>query len=245
MAEPKKMVHLTPVQRRRRKFSHPLTDNAPGPLTAEELGLLIVAYFGSSLTWKRHAQDKITLNCMRLLRSTVARYLAHWTVCRRFMPEMVSTGAESVVRVIGKLPRLLLEEEDQSHFIGGLVECAIRHAIETEVNRLRGVVTASERTNWNREKARENPVYGTIDVNLEAPIVQSIAVHDDIDTFAFELEDAIESIATTGLERLVLEKENWGLSNVEVGKRVGVSPQHVGRVRNYLRERYENLGEKV
>jgi hypothetical protein len=59
------------------------------------------------------------------------------------------------------------------------------------------------------------------------------------------LEDALEGITTTGLEGLILEKENWGLSNVEVGKRVGVSPQHVGRVRNYLRERYEKLGEKV
>jgi hypothetical protein len=245
MAEPKKMVHLTPVQKRRRKFSHPLTDNAPEPLTEEELGLLVVAYFGKSLTWRRRAQEKIVLNCMRLLRSTVARYLAHWTVCRRFMPEMVSTGTEAVVKTIGKLPRYILDAEDQSRAIGGLVECAIRHAIETEINRLRGVVPASERTNWNREKARENPVYGTIDADLQAPVVQSIGVYDDIDIFAFELEDALEGIATTGLERLILERENWGLSNVEVGKRVGVSPQHVGRVRNYLRQRYENLGEKV
>ena len=245
MAEPKKMVHLTPVQRRRRKFSHPLTDNALGPLTEEELGLLIVAYFGRSLTWRRRASEKIVLNCIRLLRSTVARYLAHWTVCRRFMPEMVSTGAEAVVKVVGKLPRSLLDAEDQSRVIGGLVECAIRHAIESEINRLRGVVNASERTNWNREKARENPVYGTIEADLHAPIVQNIAVHDDIDIFAFELEDALEGITTTGLERLILERENWGLSNVEVGKRVGVSPQHVGRVRNYLLERYKKLGEKV
>jgi hypothetical protein len=245
MAEPKKMVHLTPVQRRRRKFSHPLTDNALGPLTEEELGLLIVAYFGKSLTWRTRASERMVLNCIRLLRSTVARYLAHWTVCRRFMPEMVSTGAEAVVKVVGKLPRDLLDAEDQSRVIGGLVECAIRHAIESEINRLRGVVNASERTNWNREKVRANPVYGTIEANLEAPIVQNIAVHDDIDTFAFELEDALEGITTTGLEGLILEKENWGLSNVEVGKRVGVSPQHVGRVRNYLLERYKKLGEKI
>lgn len=245
MPEPKKMVHLTPVQRRRRKFNHPLTDNATEPLTEEELGLLIVAYFGKSLTWRMRASERIVLNCMRLLRSTVARYLNHWTVCRRFMPEMVSTGAEAVVKVVGKLPRHLLDAEDQSRVIGGLVECAVRHAIESEINRLRGVANASERTNWNREKARENPVYGTIEADLQAPIVQDIAVHGDIDIFTFELEDALEGITTTGLEGLILEKENWGLSNVEVGKRVGVSPQHVGRVRNYLLERYKKLGEKI
>lgn len=245
MSEPKKMVHLTPVQKRRRKFSHPLTDNAPDPLTAEELGLLVAALFSKSLTWRRRAKKKIVMNCMRLLRSTVARYLAHWTVCRRFTPEMVSTGAEAVVKVVGKLPQSILESEDQSRAIGGLVECAIRHAIETEINRLRGVAPASERTNWNREKARENPVYGTVAANLEAPTVQNMKVYEDIDTFAFELEDAVEALPKTGLERLILGRENWGLSNVEVGERVGVSPQHVGRVRNYLRERYENLGEKI
>ena len=247
MAEPQKMVHLSPVQRKRKKFSHPLTDNASLQLTEKGLNILLETYFENRSV---EIGKKLMVSYFRLLRSTVARYLYHWPVTRRFLDEMVSAGAEAIIRVIAKLqPEQLRgwkggEDENNSKAIGGLIENAIRHSIETTINNLRGVIPASERTNRGRETRHKNPIYGTINVDLSDEAVQKSQGYVDLDLFIFEIKDALDKITSTVISKKIASQENWGLSNLELGKKLGISSRWVRSVRNKLRKKYLKLGEK-
>lgn len=246
MAEALKMVHLTPGQRKRRKFNHLLTGNAARPMTEKRLNTLLSIYFDTSKEDKlRTAVGKeLMTNYLRLLGSTVGRYLYHWPVSRRFLDEMISVGTEAIVKIITKLKPEQLEKENNSNIVlGHLIENAIRHDIETVINNLRGIAPASERTNRNRETICEKPIYGLIEASLTSENIKDSQEYNDIDSFLFEVRDSIEKIAQTKLEKQVLAQENWGLSNAELSKKLGKSVQWILEIRNRLRERYQKLGE--
>lgn len=245
MAEPQKMVHLTPAQRKRKKFNHTLTDKIAPQLSKELLDNLLLVYFNTDIGTSENTEvrHRLISNYLRLLRSTVARYLYHWPVSRRFLDEMVSTGAEAIIKVIDNLEPEQLDSEDAYRSLGGLVENAIRHNIETIINKLRGIAPASERTNRRRERRNKRPIYGNIETGLASEDVKNSREYVDIDPFIFELEDTIIALAKTEIERQVLAKENWGLSNAELSKKLGKSQRWVLAVRNRLRERYIKLGE--
>jgi hypothetical protein len=154
---------------------------------------------------------------------------------------MVSTGAEAITKVIVKLRPEQLEGGDRFQILGGLVENAVRQSIETVVNDFRGVAPASERTNRTREARRQRPIYGTIKTGLGGD-VQDSQEYDDIDLFVFEIEDAIEKIAKTELEKQILTKENWSLSHAELGKKLGKGEHWILEVRGKLYNRYMKLG---
>ena len=180
----------------------------------------------------------------RLLRSTVARYNYHWVVCRRFIPEMVSAGGEAIVHTILKLTPEQVKDDNKSQALGGLIEGAIRHSIETTINDLRGVLPASERTNRSRESDDQRPIYGSIEADLASNHVKNLKAYLDPSFVRTDILDAIEAIARSPVEKAVCAPSSWGLSNREVSKRLGISPQHVGRVRTTLRLRYQELGER-
>ncbi len=243
MPEPQKMVHLTPAQRRRKKFSHPLTDDAPRQLTEDQLTDLLVAHFNPwSEGEKRDVDQELMCSFFRLLRSTVARYNYHWVVCRRFIPEMVSSGCEAIVDVILELRPEQFEDGDNLKTLGGLIESKIRHSIETTINNLRGVLPASERTNRSLESQDKSPIYGSVEVDLFSSHTRDLDGYNDSGFFAVDMADAIETIAKSPFEKVVLANENWGLTNIELGSKLATSPQHVGRVRASLRHRYLKLG---
>jgi len=247
MAEPQKMVHLSPIQRKRKKFSHPLIDNASPQLTEEGLNILLETYFKNRSV---KIGQRLMVSYFRLLRSTVARYLYHWPVTQRFLDEMVSVGAEAIIQIIVKLQPWQLKDwkdgkgENNSRVIGGLIENAIRHSIETTINNLRGVIPASERTNRSRETKREKPIYGTIDANLSDEIVQKTQEYVNLNSFIFEIKDVLNKIALTATSKKIMDQENWGLSNLELGKKLGISSRWVRSIRNMLYKKYLKLGEK-
>jgi hypothetical protein len=59
--------------------------------------------------------------------------------------------------------------------------------------------------------------------------------------FTLEIKEALKKIARTDLEVQILQEGNWGLSNTEIGRKLGKTPQWILRVRRRLRERYERL----
>lgn len=245
MPEPQKMVHLTPAQQYRKKFSHPLTDKAPPPLTEEQLRELLSVYFSPPrIVDGLAARDQLMVSFFRLLRSTAARYNYHWVVCRRFIPEMISAGGEAIVNVILKLTPNQVSGDDKRKMLGGLIEGAIRHSIETTINNLRGVLPASERTNRGRESDDRRPIYGSIETGLASDHVKNLKEYLDPAFFRVDVEDAIAAIAKSPVEKAVCARSSWGLSNFELSKKLGISPQHVGRVRTTLRLRYQELGER-
>ena len=241
MAEPQKMVHLSPAQNRRKKFSHPLTDGAAEPLPNVVLTLLLDVYF---VTRDVEAGEALIVNYFRLLRSTIAKYLFHWPVSRRFLDEMVSAGAEAITQVIHDLQPGQLVKETNSLSVGSLIERAIRRAVETTINDLRGVIPASERTNRGREAKQENPIYGTVNVDLASSNVYDSQVYLDIGSFIFELQDALAKLAPSGASRQIFAQENWGLSNAELGQKLNLTPRWVRFIRTKLRKEYLNLGER-
>ncbi len=241
MPEALKMVHLTPAHRRHKKFYHPLIDKAPPHLTDKKLKQLLSNYFhpGTIDAARFEIADVLIVNYFRLLGGTVARYLHYWPITCRFLDEMVSSGTEAITKVIIGLTPKKLEERD----LGSWVEGAIRFSIETTINDLRGIVAASRSTNFDREREQRKPIYGNVEAALTSDRAQASKQYEDLSFIIFEIEDAFEVIARSDLEKRILAQENWGLSHVELGRKLCVSPEYVGRLRHCLRDRYNKLGE--
>ena len=247
------MVHLTAVQRKRKKFNHPLIDNVGFYLSEKELEETLSSYLEAVEGSELHIEtgQKLMGNYFRLLRGIVARYLYHWTVSRRLLDEMVSAGAEAIVKTVIKLKAERPDKKSSFKSVNHYMDNAIRHSIETIINDFRGLAPASERTNRAREARNLRPIYGTVACSLVALGKGARTMnqdsdptqHTDINPFITELEDAVEKIAETDLEKEVLSCENWGLSNSELGEKIGRSARWVLAVRNRLREQYNKLGE--
>lgn len=246
MAEPQKMVHLTPWQRRRKWINHPLTDKAPPVLTEKRLNQLLLDYFETDEEGEFHIEigKELIASHLRLLRYTVAQYLYYWPITRRFFNEMISSGTEAIAKIIVKLKPEQLKKENNFKSLGGLIENAIRQSIETTINNLRGIAPASERTNRDRESKDKEPIYGNVETDLTSDDIKDSKTYNDLGSLIFEVKDAIEVIARTQFEKQILAQENWGLSNIELGKKLNTSPQHVGRVKSHLYASYKELGEK-
>jgi hypothetical protein len=246
MPEPQKVVHLTSAQRRRKKFKHPLLDSIPPLLTTECLDQLLSDYFETSKNDTRHIEigQELVASYFRLLRSVVARFLYHWPVSRRFLDEMVSTGAEVITEVIATLKLEQLQEEDRFKSLGGLIESSIRYGIEDTINNLRGVAPATRRTNHSREREGRLPVYGTIETNLMGEDIRDSQVYTDFDSLVFEIRDTLKEIAKTDIEAQILMAENWSLSNAEMAEKLGVSYPWLTEIKRTLRERYNRLEEQ-
>ena len=170
----------------------------------------------------------------------MARYLYHWPLTRRFLDEMISAGAEAIVKVITNLTPEKLVERDLINWVDG----AVRFNIESIINDLRGVVAASRPTNFERERVGRLPVYGNVETGLTSEVIQVSKSYNDSGLLLIEVRDALEVIAQTDIEKQIVLQENWGLSHVELGLKLGISPEHAGRLRNCLRDRYNKLGEK-
>lgn len=243
MPEPQKVVHLTAAQMQRKRFRHPLMDNPPLLLTAEHLNQLLTTYFETDKDSDRHVETRqeLIINYFRLLGSVVARYLYHWPVSRRFLDEMVSTGVETITSIITSLTPGRLTSGDQFRSLGGLIEGRLRYAIEDTINELRGIAPAPRTTNRDKERAGGTPVYGTVEADLTSDEVKNSQAYVDDASLVFELKDALNKIAETTFEKQILMGENWGLSSVDVAKRLNTSPQWVAKVRSRLCERYTKL----
>jgi hypothetical protein len=243
MPEPQKVVHLTSAQRRRKKFKHPLMTDAPRPLNAECLDQLLLEYFGlteNSGRWIEIGQ-KLVVNYFCLLGGVIARYLYHWPVSRRFLDEMVSTGAETVTRIIADLKSEKLCEGDWFISLGGLIESRIRFDIEDTINKFRGVVPASRGTNKNQERGGQRPIYGTAETSLTSEKVKNSHRYEDLGCLTLEIQDTLRAVAKTDIEMQVLSIESWRLSNAELAKKLGRTERRILEIRSCLRERYDRL----
>lgn len=245
MPEAQKMVHLTVAQKRRKSFQHPLVDNVPPLLTTEHLNQLLTAYFAATKNSARHTEVKqeLVVNYFRLLSSVVARYLYHWPVSRRLLDEMISTGTETITRIITNLKPDRLTEGDWFRSLGGLIEGWLRFDIEDTINKLRGIAPAPRSTNHDQERAGKRPIYGNVETSLMNDEVKNSQGYTDIDPVILEIKDTLRRIAKTDYEVQILMDENWGLSNAEVAEKLGKTPQWISTVRKRLRERYNRLEE--
>jgi hypothetical protein len=243
MPEPQKMVHLTPAQRRRKKFNHPLMDDATPPVGAEQLNQLLLDYFEADKDSESYLEIRQTLviNYFRLLGGAVSRYLYYWPVSRRLLDEMVSTGVEVIVRIITELKPERLQEENWFKSLGGLIERYIRRDIEITINNFRGVVPAPHRTNCRREQGGVAAIHGSVETSLASEEVKNSQEYEDIDPIIFEVKDALKKIAKTDFEKQVLMDENWGLSDGELAIKLGKDRTWILKVRRRLRERYDKL----
>jgi hypothetical protein len=247
MPEPQKVVHLTAAQKRRKCFQHPLIDNIPPLLTAEYLDQLLAVYFATDKNSVKHAtfKQELIVNYFRLLASVVARYLYHWPVSRRFLDEMISTGAETITRIITTLQPDRLIEGDWFRSLGGLIEGWLRFDIEDSINQLRGIAPAPRSTNHDQEKAGKRPIYGNVETNLLSEEIKNSQAYTDIDPVILEVKDTLRRIAQTDYEVQILLDENWGLSNAEVAEKLGKTPRWISTVRKRLRERYDELEKRT
>jgi hypothetical protein len=243
MPEPQKMVHLTPAQRRRKKFNHPLMDDAPSPLGAEQLNQLLLDYFETDRTSESYLEIRQTLviNYFRLLGGAISRYLYYWPVSRRLLDEMVSTGVESIVRIITELKSERLQEGNWFKSLGGLIDRYIRRDIEIAINDFRGIVPAPHRTNCRREQRGSTAIHGSIETSLTNEEVTNSQEYEDIDPIILEVKDTLKNIAKTDFERQILMDENWGLSDGELATKLGKGRPYILKVRRRLRERYDKL----
>lgn len=243
MPEPQKVVHLTSAQRRRKRFKHPLLDDAPRPLSTECLDQLLSEYFETAKVRIRRIEigQELVVNYFCLLGGVVARYLYHWPVSRRFLNEMVSTGAETITRIIADLSAEKLHEGDWFMSLGGLIESWIRFDIEDTINKFRGVAPASRGTNKNQERGGLKPIYGTVETDLASETVKNSQGYEDMGCLTFEIQDTLRAVAKTDVERQVLSAENWGLSNAELAEKLGRSERGILGIRARLHERYAKL----
>jgi hypothetical protein len=243
MPEPQKMVHLTPAQRRRKKFNHPLMDDAPRPLGETHLNQLLLSYFETDRDSESYLEIRQTLviNYFRLLGGAISRYLYYWPVSRRLLDEMVSTGVESIIRIITELKPERLQEGCWFKSLGGLIDRYIRRDIEITINNFRGIVPAPHRTNCRREQGGNAAIHGSIETNLASEEVKNSQEYEDIDPIIFEVRDTLKKIAKTDFEKQILMDENWGLSDGELATKLGRGRTWILKVRRRLRERYDKL----
>jgi len=227
----KKVVHLTKAQRRKKKFSHPLLNDAPPALIGEQLEIVLEQYFVGN----EEAREELILGHFRYLRSLVARYLYYWPITRPFLDEMVSVGLETIVVAVNNLKQSDLDGSDSYSFLKHLRGRLIGK-IEGEINDLRAVASASRRRNQILEKGGVEAIYRVNEADL-TDVKNACGRFDNEFTF-FEIRDVLKATVKNDKEKRIIAEENWGLSNKEIAQKCEISERQVRRVRLNLLKRY-------
>lgn len=227
----KKVVHLTKVQRIKKKFSHPLLNDPPPALIGGQLEIVLEQYFAGS----KEARDELILGHFRYLRALVARYLYHWPITRPFLDEMVSVGLETIVEAVDNLKQSDLSGGTDYSFLKYLRGRVIGK-IEREINNLRAITSASRRRNQILEKKGVEAIYRENEADLTN--VGSACGCFDNEFIFLEIRDTLKAIVKNDKEKRIIAEENWGLSNKEIAQKYGISERQVRRVRLNLLKRY-------
>jgi len=230
----KKVVHLTKVQRMKKKFSHPLLNNAPPALLGEQLEVVLERYF----TGNKEARDELIFGHFRYLRALVARYLYYWPITRPFLDEMVSVGLETIVEAVDNLKQSDLDSNTDYSFLRYL-RGRIIGKIEREVNDLRAITSASRRRNQILEGEGTEAIYRENEADLTN--VNSACGCFDSGFIFLEMQDILKAIAKNNKERGIIAEANWGLSNKEIAQKCEISERQVRRIRLNLLKRYYTL----
>jgi RNA polymerase sigma factor (sigma-70 family) len=227
-----KFVHLTKAQKKRKRFSHPLTDNPPPALVNEQLNEILKRYIAG----EKELRNDLILGNIRFLRSIIARYLYYWPITRPFLDEMVSTGVEAIIEFVDSLTLQVLDKEYTFiHLLGW----KIRREIAKEINNLRAIVSAPDGTNRYFEQVNKPTIYREKEVDLTD--IQNTHGYFNSELIFFEIHDILEAIVKNDKEAAIIAKENWGLSNKEIAQKIGMSERQVRRIRFNLLEKYYEL----
>jgi len=220
------LIKLQPNQKNVRAFKHPLLD---GKVYINPPSTLIEA----AQRGDANAISSLIDNSLPLLRSIIGRYLYHWPATRRFEEDMVSVGICEIAKTLNNLP-----ETDN---LGYLLMSRVCAAIEDDVNRMLGIVSASPRTNRRRESMGLDPILGLIEAALEdLPL--------ECTDSSFEIVDILDLVKKLQGEfyrlETVLQPRYWGLTDSEISQELDIPRRTVSWYRQELWKRYLELVEE-
>jgi DNA-directed RNA polymerase specialized sigma subunit len=222
------MVKLRPDQQRVRSFKHDLLDTASKPL--KNVDLLVE----QAIAGNEYARDALIVGHLSMLRHTIGRYLYHWPVTRRFKDDMVSAGLLVMTRAIVNLKLDTLANQTLGQYLLNNI-CA---AVEDEVARLRGICPRGPSTNRRYAQQGHDPFYG----DVETDVIENAQVYIEPGFEEFDVLDVIEKLKQeTGVCTQLLDKELWGLTDIEIATRLNVSDDTVYRHRLKMLQRYLEL----
>lgn len=228
-----KMIRLKPSHTRILPVDHPLFDS----ILKSEPDVIDI-WIQKTKKGDEDSREKLILSHLPLLRHTVGRYLGNWPVTHRYLDEMVSTGVTTIVQIINALPDHVSNYEE----LGTVLFNHVCAAIEDEIARLIGIVSASPRT--NRRRLQHGDDIDSEEAELD---VDNIKIRENADYIenGFDLIDALDAIQFLMEEfsqlNIILKKEYWGLTSLEVAERTGISRQTIDWYRQELYKRYQRI----
>lgn len=173
------VVHLTPRQRQKQHFHHPMLDKIP-TFQDETADALIQLYVEQG--WGS-ARDSLMACNYFLVKALIGRYLYYWPVARTLTHDLVSEGLFAVVEVIGSLDRVI-----PIGILRAMIIVKAKIRIETYLNDNRCIFGAALRTNLQRQSIDEDAEYiyaAQLNENLVAgkidPNFSYVDIRDDIE----------------------------------------------------------------
>jgi hypothetical protein len=222
------LISLSAAQRKVLFFKHPVFDGCES-YTLDELTEMV-----EDRILREAPTEELILALRSMSRYLIGRYLWYWPVCRSYIDEMVGEAMLANTIMVTKLSRETLDGRD----ILKLSSRKVRTRIESMLNKLQSVSAPSLRWQYKLKVTEGAPAY-----------CQSIREPDEEDKVDCENEqnrhDALEAIARLRAECdiavAVLDPDNWGVGDKELGKELGVPASHIRQCRDDLYAQYLTL----
>jgi len=221
-------IHLKHYHTKTSRFKHPLTGNTK-PLDIEALNR------EATLVLYGKDPEELTLMLVRCVGLLVSRYLGNFPQTRKLVDEMVSEGMTAIADLLNRIPVDLFHERG----ILKIAESRAQNAIETMLNDMMALSSASARQQRYLMEADERPIYlqSESDDYNENPHSQ-----DSGDEWKRDLLDALDMLQPQDdVEAAILNPLNWGRNNKEFACELGVCENTICRRKASLLERYEEL----
>jgi hypothetical protein len=211
------MIRLQPFQTKARAFSHPLLGGHQ-PKTEEELQEL------------RDDPDALVLGLFSSLRHLVGRFLQYYPQTAQFLDDMVSEGVAVLIKLSKDPPKDIL------HTANRRMEDVIESYLSVNI-------VASAPSLWKQKELSKEGADPRIATSI-GKMPEKWHPHDDGDYDVRDVLDAVSHIEPKdAVDDELLDKINWGKSNVEMAAELGVSEATIRARRQELYNQYLSLTE--
>jgi hypothetical protein len=222
------LISLSAAQRKVLHFKHPVFENCVS-YSLEELTEMV-----EDRIMNDAPIETLIIALRSMSRYLIGRYLWYWPACRDYVDEMVGEAMLANTIMVSKLSRETLDGRD----ILKLSSRKVRTRIEAMLNQLQSMSAPSLRWQYKLKISEGAPIY-----------CQAVREPQEEDKVNQENEqnrhDALEAIARLRAECdiavAVLDPENWGLTDKELGKYLKVPMWHIRQCRDDLYAQYLTL----
>jgi hypothetical protein len=221
------LISLSASQRHVLYFKHPVFDECEQH-SLEELSVMV-----ESRIVDEESADELILALRSMSRYLIGRYLWYWPVCRVYIDEMVGEAMLANTILVNKLSRESMAGRD----ILKISSRKVRTRIESMLNKLQSVAAPSVRWQYKLKELDGEPIY--------CQSIREPSEEDKVEECEQNRHDALEAIARLRAECdiavSVLDPENWGLSDRELGKSLSVETRYIRQCRDDLYTQYLTL----